>query len=224
MSPNRLVTTRLWGLPLTLLNSTGQPPSMCFCRPVISRSGSTVLSVSIRSPWLRSQSSAVRRSAAWWVLPAAGFSLRSTFCMVLGLPRGAARAPPAVFAIGPKSVRHGGKAFSPQRQAASGLAALRVPVALEICDQGGAEVAIGLLARIDGEVGAEHIERLLRDAEGAPVARGAHHARIGQPLDHALDGRVHLAGFDDLVADQPPFRAVAVEPAFVLDRLPRDAV
>src|SRR6516165_7371931 len=97
--------------------------------------------------------------------------------MVLGLPREAASAPPAVFANGSKSVLHGGKAFSPQRQGASGLAALRVPVALEICDQGRAEVAIGLLARIDGEIGAEHIERLLRDAGGAPVARRAHHAR-----------------------------------------------
>src|SRR5262252_9936895 len=164
---------------------------MCFCRPVISRSGSTVLSVSIRSPWLRSQSSAVRRSAAWCCWAAAGFSLRSAFCMVLGLPREAARAPPAVFAIAPKSVRHGGKAFSPQRQGASGLAALRVPVTLKICDQGRAEVAVGLLARIDGEIGAEHVERLLRDAEGAPVAGGAHHARTGQPLDHAFDGRVH---------------------------------
>src|SRR6201993_725648 len=110
------------------------------------------------------------------------------------------------------------------RETASRLAALRVPVALEICDQGGAEVAIGLLARIDGEIGAEHVERFLRDAEGAPVAGGAHHARTGQSLDHALDGRVHFAGLDDLVADQPSFRAVAFEPAFVLDRLPRDAV
>ena len=33
MSPNRLVMTRWLGLPLTLLNRIGQPPSMCFCKP-----------------------------------------------------------------------------------------------------------------------------------------------------------------------------------------------
>src|SRR5258708_21883601 len=195
---------------------------MCFCKPVISRSGSTVLSVSIRSPCPRSQSSAVRRSAAWFAWPAASFSLRNAFCMVLGLPREAASAPPAVFANGPKSVLHGGKAFSPQRQGASRLAALRVPVALEICDQGPPHAAIGLLPRLDGEIGAEHVERLLRDAEGAPVAGGAHHARVGQSLDHAVDGRVHLAGFDDLVPDQPSFRPAAVHPALVLERPARE--
>src|SRR5215813_13102519 len=108
--------------------------------------------------------------------------------------------------------------------AASRLAALRVPVALEIGDQGRAEMAIGLLARVDGEISAEHIERLLRDADGAPVAGSAHDARRGQSFDHAFDGRVHFARGDDLVANQPPFRAVAVEPSLVLDRLPRDAV
>ena len=85
-------------------------------------------------------------------------------------------------------------------------------------------MAIGLLARVDGAIGAERIERLLRDAKGAAVARGADHARIGQSLDHTLDGCVHLAGWDDLVADEAPFHAVAVEPALVLNRLTRNAV
>ena len=62
MSLNRLVTTRWFGLPLTLWNSTGQPPSMCFCSPVTSRSGSTAFSVSMRSPCARSHSSVERRS------------------------------------------------------------------------------------------------------------------------------------------------------------------
>ena len=47
---------------------------------------------------------------------------------------------------------------------------------------------------------------------------------LGQALDHALDRRVHLGRPDDLVADQAAFRAVAGEPALVLDRLARDAV
>src|SRR5262249_44465890 len=62
MSPKRLVTTRWFGLPLTLWNSTGQPPSRCFCSPVTSRSGSTSFSVSMRSPCARSHSSVARRS------------------------------------------------------------------------------------------------------------------------------------------------------------------
>src|SRR5439155_1124280 len=33
MSPNRLVIQRWWGLPLTLLNKIGQPPSNCFWMP-----------------------------------------------------------------------------------------------------------------------------------------------------------------------------------------------
>src|SRR5215471_17896133 len=48
-----------------------------------------------------------------------------------------------------------------QRERPSHLAVLRVPVALEVVDQGRAEVAKGLLARVDGEIGAEGVERLL---------------------------------------------------------------
>src|SRR5512134_3444003 len=61
ISANRLVTARACGLPLTLLNRIGKLPSKCFCRPVISRSGFTSLSVSIRSPSARSHSSVERR-------------------------------------------------------------------------------------------------------------------------------------------------------------------
>jgi hypothetical protein len=64
----------------------------------------------------------------------------------------------------------------------------------------------------------------LRDAEGAPVRRRADHAGTGKPGHHALNRRVHIAGGDDLVADQPPLRAVALQPPLVLDRLPCDAV
>jgi hypothetical protein len=59
--------------------------------------------------------------------------------------------------------------------ASSRLAVLRVPVALQIGDQSGAEMAVGLLARVDGEIGAERIERLLPYAQRTPVPCGAHH-------------------------------------------------
>src|SRR6266851_6985993 len=57
-----------------------------------------------------------------------------------------------------------------------GLALLRVPVALEVGDQGRAEVAIGLLPGIDRHVAAEEIEGLLRHAERPAVAGGTHDA------------------------------------------------
>src|SRR4051812_399306 len=97
-------------------------------------------------------------------------------------------------------------------------------MALEVADERRREVAIGLLARINGEIVAEHVERLLGDADGAAVAGRADHARAGEPRHHALDAFIHRAGLDDLVADQPSFRAVAVEPTFVLDGLARDAI
>src|SRR3954470_17183703 len=105
--------------------------------------------------------------------------------------------------------------------AASGPAALRVPVALEIGNQRRAEVAVGLLARIDREVGAEHVEGLLGDAERAPVSGRAHDAGTGQPVHHPLDRRLHLAGIDDLIAPSATLRAVAFDPTLVLNRLAR---
>src|ERR1700730_16655308 len=93
MSPNRLVMTRWFGLPLTLLNRIGQPPSMCFCRPVTSRSGLTGLSVSIRSPCWRNQSSVLRRSEGCCSRAGLSFSLRMDFCIVeLPLLRGCGSA------------------------------------------------------------------------------------------------------------------------------------
>src|SRR5262249_44385689 len=106
----------------------------------------------------------------------------------------------------------------------SRLAVLRVPVALEIADQRRAEMAIGLLAGVDLEISAQHVERLLGYAERTAVSRSAHHARIGQSVDHALDRAVHAPWLNELVADQPSLRTVAFQPALVLDRLARDAV
>src|SRR5262245_61405071 len=101
---------------------------------------------------------------------------------------------------------------------------MRVPVPLEIGDEGRAETAIGLVARIGAGIAAEEIERLLPDAERAPVADGADRARIGEPLDYAIDGRVHGVARRDLVADQTAVRAVADELALVLNRLARNTV
>src|SRR3954466_909108 len=84
-------------------------------------------------------------------------------------------------------------------------------------------MAVCLLARIDGHVTAEAVERLLDDAEGAPVARGAHYAGAGELRHGARDGAVHLARGHDLVADQAPFRARAVDPQLGQHRLARDA-
>src|SRR5437899_8434426 len=93
------------------------------------------------------------------------------------------------------------------------LAVFRDPVLLEVGDQRGAEVAVRLLERVCGEITAEQVERFLRHAKRAPVSRRAHHARSGELLDDALDGGVHLRWRDDLVADQPPPAAVALEGA-----------
>src|SRR2546423_1487497 len=60
--------------------------------------------------------------------------------------------------------------------ASSGLAVLRVPEALQVGDQSGAEMAVGLLARVDGEIGAERVERLLPHPQRAPVPCRAHYA------------------------------------------------
>src|SRR5947209_955108 len=61
MSEKRFVMARAWGLPLTRLNISGGPPSRCFCKPVISRSGSTSTSVVNKSPCESSHSRAERK-------------------------------------------------------------------------------------------------------------------------------------------------------------------
>src|SRR5438874_1620445 len=91
----------------------------------------------------------------------------------------------------------------------SWLAALRVPEAFEVRDQSRAEMAIGLLARVDRKVRAEGVERLLAHPKRAPVARRAHDPRIRQTLDYALYRCIHAAGLHDLIANQLPFRTVA---------------
>src|ERR1044072_8971715 len=82
------------------------------------------------------------------------------------------------------------------------LPLLRVPVLFEIGDQRRAEVAIGLLARVDRHVAAELVERVLGHTKRATVAGRADDSSIGEPRHHAVERRVHLARRDDLVADR----------------------
>src|SRR5689334_16814425 len=70
---------------------------------------------------------------------------------------------------------------------------LRVPVLLEIADQRRREMAIGLLARVDGHVAAELIERLLGDTKGAPVPRRAHDAGVREARNDPRERRIHVA-------------------------------
>src|SRR5207249_4024019 len=101
-------------------------------------------------------------------------------------------------------------------------AALRIPVPLEVLDQRRAEVAGGLLERVQGEIVTEQIERLLRDAERPPVRASAHDAGAGESFHYALDRAVHVGLRNHFVADQSPFRAFAIEAALGHDRLARD--
>src|SRR5262245_24256391 len=54
-----------------------------------------------------------------------------------------------------------------------------VPVLFEICNEGRAEVAIGLLTAIDGHVAPECIEWFFADAKCTPVTRRANDAGTG---------------------------------------------
>ena len=97
-------------------------------------------------------------------------------------------------------------------------------MALEVGDQGGAEVAEGLLARVQGHVGAKDVEGLDGDAHHAPVRGGVDEARARQQLDAPRHRGVHLAGLDDLVAQQVAVGRSGLELAPREDRLPGDAI
>src|SRR5580704_10603962 len=101
---------------------------------------------------------------------------------------------------------------------------MRIPLALEIGDERGTEMAIGLVASVSGKIHPECVERLLPDAQRAAVRGGADRAGAGQAGYDAIERRVHGGGRRDLVADQAALRAVADELALVLDGLAGDAV
>src|SRR5258705_12793837 len=61
------------------------------------------------------------------------------------------------------------------------LPIVSIPILFEIADQRRTEMAIGLLAGIHGHVAAKRVQRLLRDAQRAPVSHGALGAGAGPP-------------------------------------------
>ena len=85
-------------------------------------------------------------------------------------------------------------------------------------------MARGLLARIDGHVTAKHIERLLGNAKGSPIAGGADHTRTGEAVDHLLQRSIDRRRRRDLIADEAAFRSVAIDAPPVKDRLARDTI
>src|SRR5947209_2389246 len=78
-----------------------------------------------------------------------------------------------------------------------------VPVPLQVCNQGGAECAVGLVARIGRAIASEQIERLRADAQRAAVANRTDRARIAEALDHVCERSVDLVGPGNLITDQP---------------------
>src|SRR6266852_3733971 len=111
-----------------------------------------------------------------------------------------------------------------QRNAVSRLPIVSIPILFEIADQRRTEMAIGLLAGIHGHVAAKHVQRLLRDAEGAPVAYCAYSAGAAQRGNRALDRIVHRARGDGFVTDESSLRTVARDSLLQLNRPPGQAV
>src|ERR1700704_1429324 len=101
---------------------------------------------------------------------------------------------------------------------------VRVPVPLQVRNQGGAERAIGLISRIGRAVASKQIERFLADAQRTAVANCADRARIAEAIDHVRERSVHLVGPRYLVTDQPALWTVTREPSLVLDCLACDAI
>src|SRR5262245_23355839 len=95
-----------------------------------------------------------------------------------------------------------------------------VPVLFEICNQGRAEVAVGLLTAVNRHITAESIERFFPDPESAAVAGGTHHARGREIVAYLDDRLLHLIRRCDDIANHAALGAVAIESATHHDRLP----
>src|SRR6185437_15136943 len=106
----------------------------------------------------------------------------------------------------------------------SDAALVRIPVLLEIANQRGAEVAVGLLARERGHVLAEDVERLLPDADPAAVGGGRDEPGRGQRLHARFDGRVHVGRVHHLVDHHVALGGPRLELAAGEDRLPSQPV
>src|SRR6516225_4600983 len=117
-----------------------------------------------------------------------------------------------------------GSVSAASQMPASEAAAVSVPVLLEVAHEGGAEVAIGLLARVGGHVLAEQVERLLAGPDRAAVRRGVDQPRAGQRGYALLDRLVDLFGVYYLVADLLCVGLAGSPGAAGEDRLARRAV
>src|SRR5262245_63852940 len=95
-----------------------------------------------------------------------------------------------------------------------------VPVFFKICDEGRAEMAIGLLTAIHGHVAPECIERFFAHAKCPSVTCSADHAGASEIVDHARNRRVQLIGRHNEIANHASFRTVALESAATHDGLP----
>src|SRR4051812_19702170 len=98
----------------------------------------------------------------------------------------------------PSGVRRTRSTVAARRSVAS---LVGTPVLLQVADQRGAEVAVGLLARVDAHVFAEDVQRLLADAQGAPVGDAADRAGTRELGRSPLERGVHLTARDDLVGE-----------------------
>src|SRR5215813_7359868 len=95
-----------------------------------------------------------------------------------------------------------------------------VPMLFKIRDERRTEMAIGLLATINGHVAAKRVQRLFSDTKRATVARSADHAGTSEIFNHARDCGIHLARRHDEIADHPSFGTVALKTSAHQDCLP----
>src|SRR5262249_8445731 len=113
------------------------------------------------------------------------------------------------------------KAPASVRSNALNRAVVRIPVAFEIGDQRRAEMARRLFARVHRHIATKHIQRRSRAPNRAAMPAGATHPQTGEPGHDAPQRAIDFRGRGDLIADQPPSRRVAVEPAAIEDCLAR---
>ena len=73
------------------------------------------------------------------------------------------------------------------------------PVPLEVCDKGRAEMAIGLLAAVEGHILAELIARLLSHPDGLAVCSRADHPSPGDLGHGPFYGFIHLSRRNHLI-------------------------
>src|SRR5215831_3119478 len=108
--------------------------------------------------------------------------------------------------------------------APSESAILCVPMLFEIGDQRRAEMTISLLARVDGHVVAEEIERLFSHTKSAPIAGRTHGARTDNSVQRFCDSGINGARINNRIADHQPLGAGTFDLAPMENCLACDAV